>query len=107
MSLTVPSNYGYTILGCAVAPFIAGFINSTFVMKARKTYKIPLPNLYAVPGFHKDADAFNRVQRGHQNMLETISDVRAMGLIGGLKYPIACGLFGLLYSLGCFLYMLG
>ena len=107
MSLSIPSNYGYTILGCAVAPFIAGFINSGFVMKARKTYNVALPNLYAVPGFHKEADAFNRVQRGHQNMLESISDLRAMGLIGGLMYPVLCGVFGFLYSLGSVLYMIG
>ena len=107
MSLTVPSNYGYSILGCAVAPYFAGFINSVFVMKARKKYDVQYPNLYAVPGFHKDADAFNRVQRGHQNMLETISDIRAMGLVAGLKYPVASGVLGLCYSMGCVLYMIG
>ena len=41
-------------------------------MTARKQYMIRYPNLYATPGYHKNADEFNRVQRGHMNMLETI-----------------------------------
>merc|ERR1712093_769466 len=56
-------------------------------MKARKTLKVPYPNLYAVPGVHEKADEFNRVQRGHQNMFETLSSMIAMTLVGGLKYP--------------------
>ena len=32
----------------------------------RTEYDVQYPNLYAVPKLHKDADAFNRVQRGHQ-----------------------------------------
>ena len=35
-------------------------------MKARKDFDVKYPNLYATPGLHKHADAFNSVQRGHQ-----------------------------------------
>jgi len=54
-------------------------------------------SLYAVPGIHgdkKQADAFNRIQRSHQNYFEMLDSYIAMTLLGGLKYPIAC-------SLGC------
>jgi MAPEG family len=71
------------------------------------TYLNQYPNLYAVPGYHKEADAFNRVQRGHQNMLETLPLILGMGLIGGLKYPITAGIIGATHSLGCVLYQLG
>ena len=40
-----------------------------------------------MPGYHKDADAFNRVQRGHQHIYEEMCNVTAMLLVGGLKHP--------------------
>ena len=54
------------------------------VMRARKKFDVQYPNLYAVPGVHKDADAFNAVQRGHQNLLETSHAIQAMALFGSL-----------------------
>jgi hypothetical protein len=63
--------------------------------------------MYATPGVHKEADAFNRVQRGHQNMFETLSTFSLMALIGGLKYPIACSVYSALYNVGCILYQQG
>jgi MAPEG family len=65
------------------------------------------PNLYAVPGYHKDADAFNRVQRGHQNVLETLPLFLGFCLIGGLKYPITAAICGATHALGCVLYQIG
>jgi len=59
-------------------------------MKARKKYNVPYPNCYAVPGYHKNADEFNRVQRSHQNYMEGLDQYIAMTLLGGLKHPIAC-----------------
>jgi glutathione S-transferase len=67
------SEYGWTILGAGIAPFIGLLALGGQVMEARKKYGVDYPNLYAVPGYHKDADAFNRVQRGHQNALESVS----------------------------------
>ena len=41
------------------------------VGKARKQFKIPYPVMYAESS-HKDANAFNCVQRAHQNSLENL-----------------------------------
>lgn len=65
------------------------------------------PNLYATPGYHKDADDFNRVQRGHQKVYEHLSDFRAVAFIGGLVHPLTCAGCGIVYSLGNYLYMAG
>jgi glutathione S-transferase len=79
----------------------------TQVMKARKDCDVHYPNLYATPGYHKMADKFNRVQRGHQSMFETFTSMTVMGLIGGIKHPIAAAIAGVAYNLGCVLYMMG
>jgi len=66
-SINVPDNYGYAILGCAVLPTVVNLaVMSGLVMKARKELDVKYPNLYATPGYHKNADEFNRIQRGHQ-----------------------------------------
>jgi len=77
------------------------------VMRARKKLNVAYPNLYAVPGVHEKADAFNRVQRGHQNYLENVNEFRTLALIGGLKHPYAVAIGGILFSLGSYLYLLG
>ena len=69
ISIEVPDAYPLVMLSSSVLPFVANIMMGGPVMKARKQYEVKYPNLYAVPGVHKDADAFNRVQRGHQNML--------------------------------------
>ena len=76
-------------------------------MEARKKYDVPYPNLYATPGFHKEADAFNRVQRGHQSMFESLWFLVPAALVGGLKHPIAVAVEGALYCVGSYLYLLG
>lgn len=76
-------------------------------MKARKDYDVQYPNLYATPGYHKQADDFNRVQRGHQNSLEVMTTFTVTSLLGGLMYPIACSVYGVLFSLGNVLYLKG
>ena len=109
VTLTVPDSYGYVILTTCVYSLVVvpGVITSGPVMKARKTMNVPYPNLYATPGYHKEADAFNRIQRGHQNMFESLTAFAIMNLLGGLKHPWACSLFSLLYSTGCILYQKG
>jgi len=77
------------------------------VMAARKEFNVQYPNLYATPGYHKNADDFNRVQRGHQNSFEMITTFTVASLLGGLKYPIANSVFGVLFSLGNCLYLKG
>lgn len=76
-------------------------------MTARKDCDVQYPNLYAVPGFHKRADEFNRCQRGHQSFFETLPFVSAMGLAGGLKHPVAAALSGLLFCVGSVLFQIG
>jgi glutathione S-transferase len=108
ITLTVPDKYGYVILTtCVWSLFLVPSYMGMGVIKARDQFKIPLPNLYATPGYHKEADAFNRIQRGHQNMFESLTAFAMMNLIGGLKYPSACSVYALLYSTGCILYQLG
>ncbi|EED88109.1 predicted protein, partial [Thalassiosira pseudonana CCMP1335] len=108
VAIEVPANYGYVVLGAAVAPVITSlFFLGGDVMKARKTYGVEYPNLYAVPGYHKNADEFNRVQRGHQNFLESSDSYAIMTLIGGLKHPIACAVGSVCYCVGSVLYMKG
>ena len=107
-TITVPANYGYVILSSVI---VTGFIVPTYmgakVMTAREKFNIPYPNLYATPGYHKEADAFNRVQRGHQNMFEVLPTIIILALIGGLKHPLAASILSLAYSLGCILFLNG
>ena len=63
--------------------------------------------MYATPGFHKEADAFNRVQRGHQAMFETETVTLIASLVAGLQYPIAASFCNLMFYLGSFLYLIG
>jgi glutathione S-transferase len=107
-TITVPPNYGYVILSSVIG---SGFVVSTYmggaVMQARKKFQVPYPNLYATPGYHKDADAFNRVQRGHQSYFELLPTFMILALIGGLKHPIASSVLSLVWSLGCVLFLVG
>mmetsp|Transcript_20875 Transcript_20875/g.23849 ORF Transcript_20875/g.23849 Transcript_20875/m.23849 type:complete len:152 (+) Transcript_20875:42-497(+) len=107
LSLSIPDNYGYVFITCGVLPVITNLVISGSVMKARKTCDVQYPNLYATPGYHKKADEFNRVQRGHQHIFETLSDFRTVAFIGGLKHPITCAICGAVYCLGNYLYMAG
>lgn len=107
-TITVPSAYGYVILSSVVLPwFFTTVTMSKRVMQAREIYNVQYPNLYGVPGYHKKADEFNRVQRGHQNVYEHITSFTVMSLIGGLKHPIMCAVGGVCYSMGIYLYQAG
>ena len=105
--IQVPDAYGYVVLCVGVGSFLVTMMMGGAVMAARKKFNVGYPNLYAVPGYHKNADEFNRVQRGHQNMFETLSSVITMTLLGGLKHPISCSVAYCLYLLGSYFYLLG
>ena len=107
VSVDVSPTYGWVVLGAGIGPAIVSMYLSGQVMKARKRFGVQYPNLYAVPGVHKSANEFNRVQRGHQNYLENISDYRMMTLLGGLKYPLVCAVGSLVYLTGSILYLKG
>ena len=89
-TLTVPKEYGWVVLGAGIGSAVCNIVLSGAVMKGRKELDVPLPNLYATPGFHKKADDFNRIQRSHQNYMEMLDSYIAMTLLGGLKHPISC-----------------
>lgn len=107
-NIAVPSNYGYVIVSSVIG---CGFIVSMYmggeVMKAREKFNVPYPSLYAVPGFHKDADAFNRVQRGHQAYFELLPQFLLLALIGGLKYPVACTIHSVFFAIGSICFQIG
>ena len=107
LSIEIPDNYSYVFLTCGVLPAVANLLLGGKVMGARKTYNVQYPNLYATPGYHKNADEFNRVQRGHQHIFETLGDFRALSFIGGLAHPLVCAGCGVVYTLGNVLYMAG
>merc|ERR1711976_561259 len=107
VAIEVPDHYGWVVLGAGVLPVMTSMFLSGFVMSAIKQFNVQYPNLYAVPGFHKQADEFNRVQRGHQNYLENTDSYVIMTLLGGLKHPIACAIGTVLYCVGCYLYLKG
>lgn len=107
LSIDIPDKYGLVLLTCGALPAVTNLVLSGSVMKARKKYNVGYPNLYATPGYHDKADDFNRVQRGHQHMFESISDFRTNALIAGLKYPTVVTVCGIVYSLGNYLYMVG
>merc|ERR1711990_1024951 len=78
-------------------------------MKARKQYDVKYPTMY-LERSHKNAQKFNSVQRGHQNMIETQASFTLMALFGALyssNFALANAVGGLCYCLGCFLYAKG
>lgn len=87
-TLTVPAGYGLCIVSNVFGTFAMGTFLGSKVMKARDEYDVQYPNLYATPGFHKQADAFNRVQRGHQSMFESVAPTILASLVGGLRYVV-------------------
>ena len=106
-TLDVPPEYGWVLISCAVLPYILSWIIAEDIMAARTRLEVDLPNLYAVPGVHKHATEFNRVQRGHQNYLETLPSHIVLTLVGGLRHPYACAMGGIFHALGSYLYAKG
>jgi glutathione S-transferase len=51
--------------------------------------------------------AFNAVQRGHQNMLETHYAMLWLMTLGGLKHPLGSAIAGAVYSVGRIVYAYG
>jgi len=103
VDITVPDTYGFVVLSALFGALIMNAYLPSRVMKARKTYKVEYPRLYS----EKEDSPFNRVQRGHQNALEGYTTHMVTLLVGGLKFPIACAVGGLLYGIGRVLYMMG
>jgi glutathione S-transferase len=107
VAIDVSPEYGWVILGAVIGNEIISIYLGGQVMGARRKFDVQYPNAYATPNYHKNADEFNRYQRGHQNFLEYAHGYRMMTLIGGLEYPLACAIGSLFWSVGCVLYLKG
>jgi len=107
LTLEVPDAYPWTLLSATALPFVTSLVLGGSVMTARKMFNVPYPNLYATPGVHEKADEFNRVQRGHQSMFESLQSVIAMTLVGGLKYPKVAAACSVAYCVGSYYFLKG
>jgi glutathione S-transferase len=105
MVLSIPANYELLFLPLIGTHFLNIFL-TVQVAKARGKYDVKYPNLYA-PESNKNADAFNSIQRAHQNTLESLPLVLSTMFATGLVYPLASALCGSIWVGGRFLYGLG
>eukprot|EP00934_Nitzschia_sp_Nitz4_P008611 Nitzschia sp. Nitz4//scaffold3_size479765//381173//381631//NITZ4_000161-RA/size479765-processed-gene-1.487-mRNA-1//1//CDS//3329550941//8601//frame0 len=107
MLIDLAPQYGWVVLGAGVGSVVTSFYLSGLVMAARAKYDVPYPNGYGTPGYHKKADEFNRVQRGHLNYLEGLGVYVILALFGGLKYPLANAVASVSWHIGSILYFQG
>merc|ERR1719272_325809 len=101
MATNIPNDFGL-VLGAIGATWITNYYLMMKVGSARKQYGIKYPALYAPPG-HKDEEAFNNVQRGHQNYLEAFAAVQIMVLVNGVISPKPAAVCGFVYAIGSFI----
>ncbi|XP_062095125.1 uncharacterized protein LOC133801014 [Humulus lupulus] len=102
----LPKEYGYVVI-VLVAYCFLNFWMGFQVGKARKTYKVPYPTLYASESDNKEAKLFNCVQRGHQNSLEWMPVYFMVMILGGMKHPCVCAALGSVYIVTRFFYFKG
>ncbi|GAB4821870.1 hypothetical protein N2152v2_008916 [Parachlorella kessleri] len=96
-TFSVDPEYGFVLASAAFSILVV----------ARKQYKVFYPALYADKAHNKDADAFNCVQRGHQNTLENFPAFLGLLLATGLRFPIYATLAGLVWTVGRIVYFKG
>lgn len=106
MELVLPKEYGYVALVLVFYCFL-NFWMAAQVGRARKRFKVPYPTLYALESENKEAKLFNCVQRGHQNSLEMMPIFFMLMILGGLRHPCTCAVFGALYTVTRFFYFKG
>jgi len=99
-----PAGYGVVIAMNIVGTLFALQYLGIQVMKARKKYDVPYPTMYTND---TSKEAFNCVQRGHQNALETAPHFLILSLTGGLKHPLLTVIAGLLWIAGRIQYQRG
>ncbi|KAF2819309.1 membrane-associated proteins in eicosanoid and glutathione metabolism [Ophiobolus disseminans] len=112
--ITVPDEYGYVLLAC-VSTFLVGTWHALLVGGARKAAKIPYPYEYASyeqvqtasPASASAMLTFNAAQRAHQNFNENHPTFLGAMLIAGLRWPVAIGVMGGLWSVNRVVYALG
>jgi hypothetical protein len=76
------------------------------VVVARIQYGVKLPNLYATSK-HKDGVAFNCIQRGHQNFLETYAQLVLSVLFVATLRPNIAGMMLIVVAIARVLYARG
>ncbi|KAH9312158.1 hypothetical protein KI387_027193, partial [Taxus chinensis] len=70
-------------------------------------YNVPCPAMYADENENKNGKLFNCVQRGHQNSLEAMPMFFVLLTFGGLQYPVAAAVLGVIYCIARYLYFTG
>jgi len=108
-SISLDEEYGYVILSGVFSAATLFWLGERVAI-ARKRYNVPLPHLYAdLASCNEDnkKHIFNCYQRGHQNALETYSQMLAMLFVGGLKHPIIASSAAIAWSVGRILYAVG
>lgn len=88
--------FGLVIICNVIASGFTMTALGTRVAAARKKYNVELPQMYAA-GYSPEATAFNNIQRGHQQALETYPAYLALSFVSGTRFPITTALGGILY----------
>ncbi|GLJ50885.1 hypothetical protein SUGI_1083800 [Cryptomeria japonica] len=94
----LPPAFGWVVLS-ALAYIFLNFLMAIQVGKARKSYNVPYPTLYAIESENKDAKKFNCIQRGHQNSLEMMPVFFLLLILGSLQYPVVSSILGVFHCL--------
>jgi len=117
-TVTLQPDHAY-VLAMVGAIHLTNVVLGGTIGLARKKYGVAYPNLYATHGMYiKDGklderewltkgEEFNKRQRGHQHMLETIGDVYAMMITCGFFYPTYAAQLGVMWILGSIVYAYG
>jgi glutathione S-transferase len=109
-SIEVPAEYGYVIAVGVASFLVCNVWMSVKVGGARKKYGLEYPHLYASKDTISDEkarNAFNCVQRGHQNTLEGYPAFLFLLLAGGLQSPVVAAIAGATFLTGKVVYFLG
>jgi len=106
VAVELKQEHGFALLALLLTVFVHYWYMSIGVSKARKQYGVKYPTLYA-PGSDDSANAFNCVQRGHQNSLEQLPHFLAVFAPSAFKYPIAAAVCALIYNAGKIVYFQG
>eukprot|EP00992_Anisonema_acinus_P009708 TRINITY_DN5902_c0_g1_i1.p1 TRINITY_DN5902_c0_g1~~TRINITY_DN5902_c0_g1_i1.p1 ORF type:complete len:142 (+),score=28.38 TRINITY_DN5902_c0_g1_i1:33-458(+) len=103
--MNIPADFGYVVLVVGLS-WIMNIFLIVQVAQARKKYNVQYPNLYAPTG-HKHAEAFDCIQRAHQNTLENFAPIQILMVLNGLLFPRAAAGFGLIWVLARVIYGIG
>lgn len=98
LSITVPENYGYTVLVALGAIPLLAQIQGSISTSFRKPAQVPYPYHYATVEQAKNnqnAYKYNCAQRAHGNLLENMPQTMVSMLFAGLFYPTAAPVLGL------------